>query len=948
VLVISYVGFTPRQITLTQKSFTAPIAVALQLVNSPLDDVQIIAYGTTSKRLNTSSTVTVKGETLNNAPVANPLMALEGRAAGVVITQTSGVPGAALKVQIRGRTRVDDANGADEEPLYIVDGVPMSTGNSNLNLIGSAISSTGTSGLSPFATINMADIESINILKDADATAIYGSRGASGVILITTKKAKAGAMRFDVKAATGGSRAKLPDILNTQQYVAMRKEAFKNDKIAMTNTNAYDLLLWDSTRDNNLAKQLIGGTASFTTAEASISGGTLQTQYMLGGGYYRETDVYPGEMPNTRASGHLNLTNKSADQKFTVGFIANYTASHNQTSAQDLAFKLTLPPNYLLYDSAGNLAWNEKGIQTDNPLAYLKQKYDAKTTNLNANLQLGYRISQPLSARISIGYNTVRVDERKNIPRSSINPNYFLPGSTQPNTGTSYFGNNNFKSWIVEPQLEYNKVIGSWGKINVLAGATLQDQLNDGYNFQVNNYTSDDFLGTLIGISPASFTNASSVNSEYKYAAVFGRINYNYANKYILNLSGRRDGSSRFGPNYRYSNFAAAGGAWLFSSENFMKPLSFLSFGKLRASYGVTGNDKIGDYKYIDLYSSNIFSPTYRDSTALSPTSLFRPDLHWERNKKLEFGLDLGFLNDRLLLNLAWYRNRSNDPLVQYPLPTTTGFSTITANLNSVVVENTGYEITLNTVNIRKTNFDWNTSFNITIPENKLLKFPGLASSSYASKFIIGKPLSLVYIARYMGVDPQTGLASVDDINKNGTFQVTNLNGDLYPAFDQDPKVYGGIQNDLRYKNFRLNIFLQFNQQYTQNWRSIFSTTSPGGIINVPTQVLDRWQQPGDVTNVQKFTTITPSSTSLTGNSAAYYSDARYTNAFYMRLKTVMLSYTLPAGVIKKMRMTGANVFMQGQNLFTFSPFSATDPETAFITRLSPLTTITAGLQLNF
>jgi hypothetical protein len=263
-------------------------------------------------------------------------------------------------------------------------------------------------------------------------------------------------------------------------------------------------------------------------------------------------------------------------------------------------------------------------------------------------------------------------------------------------------------------------------------------------------------------------------------------------------------------------------------------------------------------------------------------------------------------------------------------------------------VENTGYEITLNTVNIRKTNFDWNTSFNITIPENKLLKFPGLASSSYASKFIIGKPLSLVYIARYMGVDPQTGLASVDDINKNGTFQVTNLNGDLYAAFDQDPKVYGGIQNDLRYKNFRLNIFLQFNQQYTQNWRSIFSTTSPGGIINVPTQVLDRWQQPGDVTNVQKFTTITPSSTSLTGNSAAYYSDARYTNAFYMRLKTVMLSYTLPAGVIKKMRMTGANVFMQGQNLFTFSPFSATDPETAFITRLSPLTTITAGLQLNF
>ncbi|MBS1563983.1 MAG: TonB-dependent receptor plug domain-containing protein, partial [Bacteroidetes bacterium] len=517
VLIVSFVGFQTRQITLTQKSFSGTMTVVLVLSNSPLDDVQIIAYGTTSRRLNTSGSTTVKGEDLNKAPVVNPLAALEGRAPGVLITQSSGVPGAAFKVLIRGRTKVDD-NGADEEPLYIVDGVPMATGNSNMNQIGSAISANATSGLSPFATINMAEIESIDILKDADATAIYGSRGASGVILITTKKAKAGAMHFDFKGATGGSRAKLPDLLSTKEYVMLRKEAFKNDKITMNNTNAYDLLLWDTTRDNNFAKQLIGGTASFTTAEGSLSGGTQQTQYLVGGGYYRETDVYPGTMPNSRASGHISLTSKSADQKFSFGFTGNYTATHNQTASQDMAFYLTLPPNMLLYDSVGNLAWNEKGIQKDNPLAGLKKKYDVKITNLNANVQLGYKITPELTVRSSIGYNIVHVAELEVYPKTSLNPNNFLPGAPAgtTTTGTTYFGDNNFKSWIVEPQLEYNKSLGRLGKINVLAGATMQDQRNNGYKFQVTNYTSDDFLGTLIGVTSASIINPSSNDNEYK------------------------------------------------------------------------------------------------------------------------------------------------------------------------------------------------------------------------------------------------------------------------------------------------------------------------------------------------------------------------------------------------------------------------------------------------
>jgi len=950
VLIFSYVGFASRQVSVTEKNFTSPLIILLQLSNSPLDDVQVMAYGTTSQRLNTGNITRVKGETLNQAPVINPLAALANRVPGMVITQQSGMPGGAFKVQIRGNTKVDPTNGADEEPLYIIDGVPMATGNAPINTLVSAISVPGISGLSPFSTINMAEIESIEVLKDADATAIYGSRGASGVILITTKKARAGVNRFDVKVATGGSRAPLPDLLSTKEYVAMRREAFKNDNLAMNNTNAYDILLWDTTRDNNFAKQLIGGTASFTNAEASISGGTPQVQYIIGGGYSRETNVFPGNFPNTRASAHVNISTKSADQKFTLNFITNYTDNKNQSPGLDLSQYLTMPPNYQLYDAKGNLAWNEKGVEKTNPLAFMLQRYEAKTTNLNTNLVLGYKITPDLQFRTSIGYNTVKVDERKIIPKTALNPNNFLPGSTAGTTGSTFFGNNNFKSWIVEPQLEYNRQLGSKGKLNILAGGTMQDQRNNGYNFTVNNYTSDDFLGTLIGISPSSFINASSSNSEYKYAAGFGRINYNYENKYLLNLSGRRDGSSRFGPNFRYSNFGAVGAAWLFSSEKFMEPFHFISFGKLRASYGNTGNDKIGDYKYIDLYTSNLYSPTYRDSTALSPTSLFKPDLHWEQNKKLEIGLDLGFLKDRILLAAAWYRNRSSDPLVAYPLPNATGFSSVVANLNGVVVENTGYEIMLNTVNIRSKNFEWTSSFNISIPENKLLKFPNLDKSSYANSYIIGKPLSirLGYFAHSLGVNPQTGLYWAEDRNKNGTFQIANLNGDLYPALDLDPKYYGGLQNDWRYKNLRLNVFLSFNRQYIQNWLGVLQSAPAGTIGNVPKQALARWQKPGDLTSVQKFTTITQPTNSLEGYYAGFYSDARFSDITYVRLKTVSLSYTLPAEWIKRVKMNAANIFIQAQNLFTFSPFKGTDPETAFITRIAPLRTLTAGLQLNF
>jgi len=938
VVMVSYIGYVSKELPV--RNDMGSIVLLLSL--SALDEVQVIAYGTTSRRLTTGNQTRIKGEDIANQPINNPIAALQNLVPGLIVTQDNGVPGSAVKVQIRGRTKVDPTFGADDSPLFIIDGVPMASGNENLNMLTSAISSTGTSGLSPFSTVSPGDIESIEVLKDADATSIYGSRGANGVILITTKKGKAGPTTISAKVGSGFSKAVIPQMLNTQQYIAMRKEAFRNDNLTMSLANAADLMLWDTTRTTNLAKELIGGTASFTNAEASVSGGTEQIQYAVRSTYSRETNVYPKPMPNTRASFYGNLTGKAFDKKLTFNFVGSYTQGKNKTTGSDLSLKLSLPPHFKLYNEDGSIAWNEGGVRItgmDNPLAYLEQSYTATSGNLNGNMLLNYAIDHHFSVKTSVGYNSIITDELRNSPKSSVNP---LEATI---TNTSQFGHSEFESLIVEPQAEYKRGFGSH-HLNVLIGGTLQSQERDGYNFTLRDYSSDALLGTLFGVSSSSFVNPSSVSNEYKYAGVFGRATYNYQDTYILNISGRRDGSSRFGTNYRYTTFGAAGGAWIFSNLDLFKDSKVLSFGKLRASYGTTGNDKIGDYQYMALYSSSVFSPTYKDSLALSPESFFKPDLHWEKSKKLEFAIELGFLKDKVLLSASWYRNNSSDPLVQYPLPNATGFASVTANLNNVVVQNAGWELTLSSTNVQKKDVSWKSSFNLSLPNNKLLKYPGLAQSSYANKYLIGRSLDVVYIGEFLGVDPKTGLYQVKDLNGTGKLEISNT-GDLSPGFDSEPSFYGGLTNDFRYKSFGLSVFFGFTKQYLVNWMAALQEAPVGNMYNVPVNALKRWQNDGDKTEVQKFTTRAQASTDLTGQRAAFYSDAKYDNIFYLRLRNVNLTYNLPTAFAGKFGMKSAGLYVQAQNLFTISPFSSTDPETRFITRLAPLRTCLLGIQIS-
>jgi len=930
-LVISFLGFHTYQLKFSPIN-QGPFAIHLRDSAGLVNEVMVIGYGTVTKRLLTGDVSKVTAEDISKQPVSNPLAALEGQVPGLQVTQSTGVNGAGFKVQLRGQSSL--IQGSD--PLFIIDGVPYSPGNSPLNQLGSAAGdgSSSIDGLSPFNLINPADIESIDILKDADATAIYGSRGANGVILITTKKGKAGKTIVSVNVYSGISRTtRTMDMLNTPQYLQMRREGFKNDGVLPTTSNAPDLLLWDTTRYTDFKKLLIGNTAHTTDAQLSLSGGSTNTQFLISGGYHHETTVFPTDLGDTRGSVHLNLNHSSNDKKLTINLSTIYSAEVNNLTASDLTGYINTPPNLKVYDAGGNLNWQEGGVTyaslgilNTNPLAFQYQTYNGRFQNLTSNLQLGYKLLPDLTLKVSMGYNVVNSNEVSLYPSTSLDPN-------QGQLPYSNFANQIQKSWIIEPQAEYVKKIGK-GRLNLLIGNTWQDNSSSGAAIGAYDYSSDLLLNA---IAAASYTETTNSNSQYRYDGIYGRINYNLNEKYLLNISGRRDGSSRFGPDNRFSNFGALGAAWIFSEETLIKrTLPFLSFGKLRGSYGLTGNDQIGNYKYLDTWTPG--NTTYQGLSVLNPASLYNPAYSWEKNKKAEIALDLGFLKSRILFSIDYYNNRSSNQLINYTLPTQTGFSSVLENLNATI-QNTGWEFQLNSKNIAATNFVWSSSLILTIPQNKLISFPGLASSSYANTYVIGQPLSTVKLYHSLGVDPATGVYQFQDVDKNGTLN----NTDRGILKNTGPKFYGGFQNNISYKGLELSVFLEFKKQDGYNYLHNLNTVPGYRYNNQPVVVLSRWQQPGDMASIQKFTS--GSTAVLTAASNLISSDAVISDASYIRCRNLSLSYNLPAQWLRKLQVSSCRVYVQGQNLFVITSYVGSDPENQNFAVLPPLKTLTAGIQ---
>ena len=922
-LVFSFMGFKTEIVPIHgQKT----INIQLQEDITSLQEVRVNAgYYSVKESERTGSIAKIKAVDIEKQPVTNFLATMQGRLAGVSITQVTGVAGGGFNIQIRGQNSLRADGNA---PLYIIDGVPYSS-----EAIGNGITSTIMPAVtSPLNNINPGDIESIEILKDADATAIYGSRGANGVVLISTKKGKAGKTRFSATLSQGtGKVAHFMDMMNTQEYLAMRAEAFKNDGIVEFPENAYDINgTWDQNRYTNWQKKLLGGTAEITNINASVSGGSELTQFLISSNYGKETTVFPGDFAYTKANLHLNLNHESEDKKFHITFSGGYTIQDNKQPSTDLSAEAwLLPPNApALYDQDGNLNWENNTFE--NPLRNLSGLSKAKTYDLVANTLLSYSIVKNLEIKTSLGYTDLNHWESSTFPSTIYNPAY-----GQGSESSSIFYNTTARqSWIMEPQLNWRKEFGSF-KTDLLLGSTFQRQNNKLQALSGYGFTSNSMI-----YNPAAATDLQVMRydeSVYKYQSFFGRANLNWSDRFIVNLTGRRDGSSRFGPNNSFAWFGAVGAAWIFSKETFLNNNnSFLSFGKIRASYGTTGNDQIGNYQFLNTYTPA--SAYYQNVIGLQPTRLYNPDFGWETNKKFEIAIETGFFKDRVFLTAAYYKNRSSNQLVGIPLPGTTGFAEIQSNLDAIV-ENSGMELTLRTMNYQRKDFSWSTNINFTVAKNKLVSFPNLEGSTYSTKYVIGQPLNIVKVFHYTGLNPQTGIYTFQDVNGDGIISEPE---DKTFTKDLNPAYFGGVQNQLKYKNWQLDFLFQFVKQ--ENYNTPRMLALPGTMANQATITLNHWQQSGDSGPAQVY------SSGANGDAlnALYQyaaSDAVIVDASYVRLKNVSLSYDFPQKWFKNGHCRAS---IEGQNLLTITPFKGSDPEFIGIGTLPPLRIITAGLKFNF
>jgi len=918
-LIFSYLGYKTKVVQVNGRS---QINVQLQEDLTTLQEVHINAgYYAVKESERTGSISKITSSAIEKQPVSDALATMQGRMAGVNITQTTGVPGGGFDIQIRGQNSLR-ANG--NSPLYIINGVPYAS-----DPIGTGINSAVLpTQPSPLNSINPDQIESIEVLKDADATAIYGSRGANGVVLITTKKGAAGTLKFTSNFSQGMGRVtRFMDLLKTPEYIAMRKEAYANDGISTIPSYAYDVNgTWDQNRYTNWQKELLGGTADVTNVQSSLSGGSAQTQFLLSGSYNKQTTVFLGDFAYKKGNVYLNVNHESENRKFKTNVSLGYTVQNNNQPRVDMMREaVSIAPNApALYMEDGTLNWEDNTF--NNPLRNLEGTYEAKTNDMIANINLSYQFTDDLQLKSSIGYSTLSNKETTANPSTRYNPAWGL-GSEYSSLIAS---RSDRESWIFEPQLNWDKTIGK-GKLKTLVGATYQSQKGNQLVQYASGFTSNSLIYNLA--SASNVYTLVSEETEYKYQAFFGRINYNWQEKYMVNLTGRRDGSSRFGSGKQFANFGAVGVAWLFSKERFLENNTILSFGKLRASYGITGNDQIGDYQYLDAYASS--GVNYDGAIGLQPTRLFNPEFGWETNKKLEVALETSFLNERIFLTAAWYNNRSSNQLTGISLPGTTGFSSIQSNLDAVV-QNRGVEFTLRTVNLKNNDFSWISNFNITISRNKLIKFPDLESSTYANQYVIGQPLNIQKVYHYTGVDPQTGVYTFEDVNGDGIISGIE---DKTTLRDFNPKYFGGFQNQLKYKNWQLDFLFQFVKQINYNSTLFFGVL--GSQSNQPTAVLNHWQQAGDIAPYPIYTD---------GNNSAavdaYYkyfeSDGAISDASFVRLKNISLSYNIPLKDIQCM------VFFEGQNVLTFTKYDGADPEFKSAGYLPPLRILSAGVKFSF
>jgi TonB-linked SusC/RagA family outer membrane protein len=924
-LKVTYIGMEPFTTALTGNS---QVTIRLSQSEKSLDEVITTGYGTGTRRNNTGDRATVNRSQLMPMSSDDPQTVLEGLIPGLLVTPTSGIYGTSKNLTIRGQSSI--YNNAD--PLYVIDKVIFAPGNqSMLNL--SANNAGGS--LSPFSLISPSDIEKVDVLKDADATAIYGSRGANGVVLITTRRDTATTTHFGLHFTTGASHAPLTlHLMNTPQYLAMRRQAFQNDQLTMTTSTAPDLLVWDTTRYTDWRKWMIGRAAQTDNLQATLAGTYKTTTWFLSLTGLHETSAFPDHPIHLRGNSCFDLDHHSHDNKLDLrlsGLIG--LDQNNQFIGLDPTYyQLTAPDAPTIKNPDGSLYFSDS-TRYSNPQSLLRQSYQANSYNYLVDGDASYKLCSWLTLQANLGFNSIGNHEFGETPISAQEPD------TQP-TGVAYFAHTAYTSEIVEPQAELKKQFGNLS-LSLLTGYSWQQEIAHTNSLVATGYTNDAWLHQQS--KAATTTPLQPASTGYAYRAMFSRVNLNWEERYVLNLTGRRDGTNRFGPAIHYGNFYAAGAAIIFTRFKIIRDaLPALSLAKLHASIGVTGNDQIGDHRQSSFAPTNIASfdniPGFFSSNkVLSGTS-------WETIHKEELALDLGFVHDRLLLTVARYRHQSKDQLLPqaYPSP---GTSDVFRNWPAVL-QNSGWEFSVSAHMIVRQNFSWTIDLNWSLPVNRLVSFPNLDQTPFGNILVVGQSATVQQGWRYTGVDPATGIFQFQDINHNG--QITD--SDRTVIGHLDPKGFGGMTNTFRYKQFQFSILLDARVITGSNYLTALYATNPPSsyfysLANAPTELNARWQKTGQQSSFQQVTTSL--TTTAASSAIPYYtsSSALFTNASFVRLKKMVFSYQT-AMKLGRQYHSSLTIFVAGENLFTITPYKDVDPEIQSAAILPLLRTVEAGITL--
>ena len=915
ILVFSYVDMITQEQAIGSESI---INVSMKADERSLQEVVVTGYETKRKRDIAGATASVKGKDIAIRPVGSFARAMQGQMAGVQVVSNNGVPGGNVTVRIRGLGTVNASN----SPLYIVDGVQIVSGNSNSLNTGNGPEGPLSSNL--LNSLNPDDIETIDILKDPASASIYGAQAANGVVIITTKRGKQGKTKMNFNTYWGISRIiKRLDVLTATEAVQLGYEAYANRYGATASQTTTFLTSMNATVKSNVVDPLPDNdwqTLAFRNGfvrnfDLSASGGNEKTTFFVSGGY-NKLDGHVVASDFQRGSFRINLDHK-INTRFTIGTsltlstftqngVLNGGSFGNPVRSAFLAFPTNTPylPNGSLR-SASNGTWFG-GI--DNFLTYTD--YDitfSNVKNLIGGFNLTYNITPHLSFRSSYNINWNYTEEKQfNDPRYSGAP---LGSVSKFSTQIRDFQTNQ----VFNYNQKFDRHVFSG-----LLGAEYRNNLNTSFGAFGQGLPLPQFQ-TLS--STATPSQPSEGYTSVKLVGTFAKIGYTYDDKYILNFTVRRDGSSRFGANTKYGTFPAISTAWRLSEEKFFGP-EFRRNNeiKLRLSYGITGNQAgIGAYASRALFG---LSGEYLSLSGGAPSQLGQADLSWEENETYNIGLDVKLFNRRIEMEIDAFHSNRNKLLLDVPLPNTSGFSSITQNVGKL--RNRGIEIGFNTVNIKTRDFKWTTNLNFTYIKNKVMGLaPGQTQIGTAIK--IGRPLNSIFTYKYAGVNPADGRPMYYDTLGNLTY-ITQLRDRYYLKGTLDPTFFGGFTNTFSYKNFDFKIQLQYQGgNYIQNSDASFVQRAGSTVDrNQIKSQLQRWQKPGDITTVPKsyFGGTQPGALS---NSNA--SDRFFERGDYARIKEVTISYNFPKSVLDRFKIANAAFYVSGLNLYTWSNYSMLDPE---------------------